>query len=235
MSQSKNSPRSSSSRSRSDSSSRRDRRIRRYIFRGVVALAVVGTIGFGCWFGFRLVRKQRAMASAREFADKKEYLQAALSARRALEMNPNDLTANRLMAEMADAMNMREAVTWRKKVADMQPGVAQNYFDWAEAALRWSDKESVREALSRLDEKGKNTAGFHDMAARLAVLTGKTSEVYEHVAAAAQLEPNNENYQLQFAAIQLGSPVEEVRKGALAKVEQQIGRASCRERVCYAV
>ena len=160
------------------------------------------------------------MASAREFADKKEYLQAALSARRALEMNPNDLTANRLMAEMADAMNMREAVTWRKKVADMQPGVAQNYFDWAEAALRWSDKESVREALSRLDEKGKNTAGFHDMAARLAVLTGKTSEVYEHVAAAAQLEPNNENYQLQFAAIQLGSPVEEVRKGALAKVEQ---------------
>ena len=41
--------------------------------------------------------------------------------------------------------------------------------------------------LNKLDEKGKNTAGYHDMAARFAVLTGKTSEVYEHVAAAAQL------------------------------------------------
>ena len=220
MSHSKNSPRSSSARSRSDTSSRRDRRIRRYIFLAIITLAVAGSIGFGCWFGFRLVRKQRAMASAREFADKKEFFQAALSARRALEMNPNDLAANRLMAEMGDAMNMRETVTWRKKIAEMEPGVAQNYFDWADAAMRWRDKEGVREALSRLDEKGKNTAGYHDLAARLAVLTGKTSEVYDHVAAAAQLEPNNENYQLQLAAIQLGSPIEEVRKGGLAKVEQ---------------
>lgn len=215
---------SSSSRSRSgdSSSSRRDRKIRSYIFRAIIVLAVAAFIGFGCWYGFRLVGKQRAMAAAREYADKKEFLQAALSARRALQISPSDLSANRLMAEMAEAMNTKEAVTWRKTVAEMQPGVAQNYFDWADTAIRFRDEAGAREALGKLDEGGKNTATFHDLSARLAVLSGKTSQVYAHVAAAAQLEPKNENYQLQLAAIQLGSPIVEVRNGALARVEQLV-------------
>lgn len=177
-------------------------------------------IGFGGWYGLRVVRKQHAMAASREFADKKEYLQAALSARRALQISPSDLDANRLMAEMAEAMQTKEAVAWREKVAEMQPGVAQNYLDWADTALRFRDAVSAREALSKLGEVEKNTAAYHDMAARLAVLNGKTSEVYAHVAAAAQLEPQNENYQLQLAAVQLGSPLPEVRKAATAKVER---------------
>ena len=220
MSQSKKSHHSSSSRTESGSSSRRDRQIRRYITRAIILLTVVAFIGFGFWYGFRVVRKQRAMASAREFADKKEFMQAAISARRALQISPSDLAANRLMAEMAEALNLKEAVNWRKTVAEMQPGVAQNYLDWASVAMRFKDAPSAREALSKLDEKGRNTAMFHDVSARLAVLSGKTSEVYAHVLAAAQLDPNNESYQLQLAAIQLGSPIVEVRKGAVATVEQ---------------
>ena len=219
MPYSRKSRRSSSSRTRSGGS-RRDRRIRRVIFRVILVLAAAAFIGFAGWYGLRVVGKQRAMAAAREFADKKEYLKAAMSARHALEISPSDLSANRLMAEMAGAMNTKEAVTWRKTIAEMQPGVAQNYFDWADTAMRFRDVVSAREALAKLDEAGKNTATYHDMAARLAVLSGRTSEVYAHVAAAAQLEPKNETYQLQLAAVQLGSPIVEVRKGATARLEQ---------------
>ena len=201
-------------------SSRRDRRIRRYIFRGVIGIAVIVLIGFGAWYGFKLVRKQRSMALAREFADRKEYLQAALAARRALQLSPHDLAANRLMAEMAEAVQTKEAVTWRKTIAEMQPGVARNYLDWAETSLHFRDATSAREALSHLSAAEKDTAAYHDLAARLAVLTGQTSQVYAHVAAAAQLEPHNDNYQLQFGALQLGSPLAEIRKGAVAKIEQ---------------
>lgn len=194
--------------------------IRRFIFRVIIVLAVVAFIGFGGWYGLRVVRKQRAMATAREFADKKEYLQAAVSIRRALNISPSDLSANRMMAEMAEAMNTKEAVAWRKTIAEMQPGVAQNYFDWANTAMRFRDVVNAREAFAKLNETDKNTATYHDLAARLAVLTGKSSEVYAHVAAAAQLEPHNETYQLQLAAVQLGSPIAEVRKGATARLEQ---------------
>ena len=160
------------------------------------------------------------MALARQFADRKEYLQAALAARRALQLSPHDLAANRLMAEMAEAVQTKEAVTWRKTIAEMQPGVARNYLDWANSALQFRDAASAGEALSNLDAAGRDTAAYHDIAARLAVLTGQSSQVYAHVAAAAQLEPHNETYQLQFAALQLGSPLADIRKGASAKIEQ---------------
>ncbi|MEO7319560.1 MAG: hypothetical protein ABIZ56_11275, partial [Chthoniobacteraceae bacterium] len=146
--------------------------------------------------------------------------QAANSIRDALQISPSDIPANRMMAEMAEAMNAKEVVAWRKTISELQPGVAQNYLDWANTAIRARDVPSAREAVAKLDEAAKNTAAYHDMAARLAVLSGKTSEVYAHVAAAAQLEPHNENYQLQLAAVQLGSPLAEIRKGAAARLEQ---------------
>ena len=221
MSDSKKSRRSSSSNSQSGTvSNRRDRKIRKYIFLGMSALAVAGLLALGFYYGYRIQRKQRALASAREFVEKKEYLQAAIAARRAVMLNPKDLTANRMMAEMAEALNQKEAVTWRKSVAELEPGVTGNYIAWAEAAIRFRDVESAKEAFSKIDAAGKNTSPFHDMAARFAVLTGQTSEVYAHVAAAAQLDPGNETYQLQNAAVQLGSPVPAVRQAAIATVEK---------------
>lgn len=183
-------------------------------------LAVAASVGFSGWYAYRVLRKQRAMAMAREFADKKEFGQAAMAARRALMISPDDLAANRFMAEMAQSAGIREEVMWRKTIAGLQPGVVENHLDWADAALRFRDVVNTREALSKLDDNGRNTARYHDVAARLAVVTGRTSEVYAHVAAAAQLEPKNEKYQLQLGAIQLGSPIAEVRKGAVATIEQ---------------
>ena len=221
MPESKRTRRSSSSSTRGGvTGQRRDRRIRKYIFRVVIAIAVLGVVGGAGWFAWKIVGKQRAMTAAREFAEKKDYFQAAIAARRALEFNPKDLAANKLMAEMAEAVQTKEAVTWRKAVAELQPGVAENYLQWAETALRFRDAAGTREALSKMDAAGKNTSAYHDLAAKLAVLTGQTSQVYEHVAAAAQLDPKNETYQLQLAAVQLGSPLPEVRKAAAATVEQ---------------
>ena len=182
-------------------------------------VAVIGVLGVAGWYGWRAVAKQRAMASARKFADKKEYLQAALAAKNALRFNPNDIAANRLMADMADAVQTKEAVTWRKTIAEMEPGVPENYLKWADTAIRFRDAGSAREALSRMDAAGKNTSAYHETAARLAVLTQQTQEVYKHVAEAARLDPKNENLQLQLAAVQLGSPLPEVRKGAAATIE----------------
>ena len=198
----------------------RDRTIRRYIFRALALLAVAGLLSFGAYRGYRIYRKQKALASAHEHAEKKEYMQAALAARRAVMLNPKDLEANRLLAEMAEAVGQKEAITWRKGIAELQPGVTANYIAWAESAIRFRDVDSAKEALGKIDAAGKNTSPYHDMAARLAVIKGDTSEVAMHVAAAAQLDPGNETYQLQNAAVQLGSPLPSVRHAASATVEK---------------
>ena len=186
----------------------------------MIVVAVLGVIGAAGWYGYRAFSRRNAIAAARQFADRKEYLQAALAAKRALDFNPKDLSANKLMAEMAEAVKTREAVVWRKTVAEMEPGVAENYLQWADTAIRFRDAASAREALSKMDAAGKNTSAYHDMAARLAVLAGQTRDVQGHVAEAARLDPKNESYQLQLAAVQLGSPLPEVRKAATATVEQ---------------
>lgn len=196
-------------------------------------MAVLGLLALGFYYGYRVNRKHRALTSAREFAAKKEYLEAALAARRAVMLSPKDVEASRLMAEMAEALNQKEAVTWRKNVAELQPGVAANYIAWAESAVRFKDIESATEAYAKIDEAGKNTTAFHDMAARFAAATGRTSDVYEHVAAAARLDPGNETYQLQNAAVQFGSPVVGVRKAAIATAEKltespKVGRQALR-------
>jgi len=65
MSDPKKSRRSSSSNSQSGTvSNRRDRKIRKYIFLGLAALAVIGVIYLGFHYGNRINRKQRALASA---------------------------------------------------------------------------------------------------------------------------------------------------------------------------
>ena len=197
----------------------RDRKIRKYIFTALGVVAVGGILAFGGYHAYRIFRKQSALASAREFAEKKDFGQAAMAAKRAVMLNPKDLAANRLMAEMADELHLKEAITWRKNIAELEPAAA-NYLAWAETAIRFRDLDSVKEAFSKIDAAGKNTPAYHDMAARLAVLTGHTSEVAAHVAAAAQLDPTNETYQLQEAAVQLGSPVPAVRDAALAAVEK---------------
>ena len=216
----KSSRRSSDSQTGSRRSSSRDRNIRKIIFKALAVIAVLSVLGVSGWYVYRTVRQQHAMASAREFAEKKQYNEAALAIRRALMINPKDLAANKLMAHMADAAGDRQLPMWRRTIAELEPGVTDHYIAWANAAIRFQDIKGAEQALGLIDEAGRNTGAYHEVAAKLAMLTGRSQEVSGHIAEAAKLDPHNDSYQLQLAAINLGSPIPEVRNAAFSAAEQ---------------
>jgi hypothetical protein len=193
----------------------------------VATLVVLAALAVGSVAGYRVLRQHRMISRARSFIKDKEFMQASLSLQRALQVDPKDLVATQMMAEVAEAANVKEVVYWRRSLAELQP-TAENHLAWANAALKVRDANSAAQAMSKIDEEAQKTADYHDAAARLALLQRRNIEVGEHVAEAAKLDPQNELYQLELAAVRLGSPVPEVRKQAFATIEQLVASPKVR-------
>ncbi len=203
---------------------RRSRRKRRRlllqrILIGLAALAVLALMGWGGLLAFKVWRVQHTVHRARTLLDKKNYADAALSLRWALQRNPRDIEATRMMAEIAAANGERAEIYWRRKVAELQPGVLENWIASANAALRFKEVPAAQEALAHVDEAGKQTSTFHEAAARLAAELRESALARSNVAEAARMDPKNERFQLELATLNLGSPNLETRKEARAVVE----------------
>ena len=92
-----------------------------------IALAVLSIGGFSL---YKKVRHTMILSRAREFMAKKDYTQAAMSARWALDMKPGNVEAMALLARAAEESGARDVVQLQRAVADLQPGVPENYLRW---------------------------------------------------------------------------------------------------------
>ena len=208
----------------SKSSGRRSRRKRRkLIFKrvliGLGVIAFLALAGKGALSGYKVLRDHRTMNRARASLEKKSYGEALLSLRIALQRNPRDIEATRMMAELAAETGERAEVFWRHKVAELQPGVLENWIACANAAVRFKDVPAAQEALAGIDEAGKQTAAYHEVAGHLALLLREPGLVKSSVAEAVRIDPKNERLQLEKAALDMGSPDPETRQQARAAVE----------------
>ena len=107
-------------------------------------------------------------------------------------MDQNNIEAIRQMADVAEAIGREEknmekrvqALVLRKRVAELQPGMNENHLDVARAALEVNDRRSAaddrrtaEEASANWTKPGKKSAAYHEVAAKLALLSGKGSQI----------------------------------------------------------
>src|SRR4051812_10011307 len=71
---------------------------------------------------YRRWSTQRAADAARRFLFQTNYADAALSARRALQIDSNCVSACAVLAELLERSRSPRAVQWRQRVADLEPG-----------------------------------------------------------------------------------------------------------------
>jgi Flp pilus assembly protein TadD len=179
-----------------------------------ITLIVAGVYFFHRWQERHLVRVSAAYLSG---GDMKA---AALSARRAFQMNPANPDAARLIAQIADRAGDRGALDWWRKVVDLQPHNSEDALSLARSALRLNDLATAEKTLGSLDEAAKQTAGYHTAAGRLAELKKNPAEAENHWATANQIEPDNAGYQFQLALARLGSTDREKREAAQQTLER---------------
>jgi predicted Zn-dependent protease len=86
--------------------------------------------------------------------------------------------------------------------------------------LNHGDVQTAEDALAVLTPEQKKSAAYHELAGRLAGRLRQGKALESSVAESARLEPNNQMYQLQLAALRLGSERTETREVAREEIER---------------
>ena len=200
---------------------------RRWGIRLGITAAVCG-VAFASYRGYGELRKRNLAHQVQQFVDRAEYASAALVARRLLELDPDSVAATRAMADMADAAGRSEALGWRQRIVQLQPGVAANQIALAKTALRVGQFDLVERVLDLVPVDARNSVAYHQVAGARALARKQAAAAEAHFHAAAELEPANEQLALNLASIQLASPESKVADRARETLKELAAQSSMR-------
>ena len=186
----------------------------------VIIVVVLGALTVGGFLIYRTYEPDRLTRRARGYVASGDYRNAVLTVRRALTINPASRSASRLMAEITEELQVPDAIDWRRRVAELNPGSAPDALAWADTALRMQKSAAAEQALAAVPEAERNTATYQSKAGTLALSSGKWQEARKYYAEALRLEPNNELHQYNNATLQLQSPDPAERKAGAETLDR---------------
>jgi predicted Zn-dependent protease len=176
----------------------------------LTTVAVVALLGLAVtgWFGrsyYRHYQEKRDQAQAQAFLVKGDYRSAMLSARQALQLNPTNVPACRVMAAIADLSHSPAVLDWQKRIVETEPTIENKLF-LAMAGLRYQNPPFplTAQILDELAATATNRATYQMVAANLALSTRRLADAEAHFEAAARLEPTNQVITLNLAILRLG-------------------------------
>src|SRR5207249_11751701 len=137
---------------------------------------------------------------ARQFKAKGDFRNASLSARQTLAVNPRNLEACRILAEIAETSRSPHALDWRRRIAELDSTI-ENKLMLASTALRTQPPPCAlaTQTLKELEDSAKNVPAYHALSAELALKLNKVAEAAAHFEEASRLEPTNDLHQLNLA------------------------------------
>jgi predicted Zn-dependent protease len=192
---------------------------RRLAVCGLAAVLALGSYGgYGVW------RKRHLSQQAQDFFSHKDYQSAVLVARHVLQLDPRNVAACRIMAEIAELAGKREALSWREQIVALEPGVASNRIALATAALRFGQLDPARKTLDAVDAAGRANVKYHQLAGALAIAEKKPALAESEFAAALQIEPENAQLALNLATVRLtlaDLPMRAKARAELARLAEQ--------------
>ena len=170
----------------------------------LVCCTVVLLLGYCGYRAFGLWKQSHFMAMAKQFADKGDASNEALSLQQVLNSNPRNVEATRMMADLAEASRSPNALHWREKVVEFAPNSLSDRLALAQTAVFVQNLDVARDTLSKVDDAGKN-ARFYNISGEIALMTGKPTDAESDFAQAVRLDPAALAPQLSLAVVQLHS------------------------------
>jgi len=176
-------------------------------FRRFILLAVgIPGLVLGLWFfalpAYRHLKERRAVACAQACFASGDLRNANLCARRALSINPTNLAACLLMAQMAEAAHASVALDWRRRIAEFSPTL-EHKLAVAQTALAIESLPIASQTLKDLLPAATNFVHYHVLAAQLALKPNHLDEAAGHFTSAARMQPENPLHRLNLSVTQL--------------------------------
>jgi hypothetical protein len=126
----------------------------------LLVLCVIFVAGFAGYRGYKIWKPKRLVKQAWEYIAKGDLTNSVLCLRQALQKNPNNLEACRLMADYTEAARSPQAVFWRSRILELEPNSLTNRLALARTAIAAGDLTSATRALDGVDAEGQKTAAF---------------------------------------------------------------------------
>ena len=164
----------------------------------------------GGWFlgrpAYRHYKEHRATEEAKEFFAKAQYRNASLSARRALSVNPGNIEATKLVAQMAELSGSPSALDWWRRLAELSP-TTENKLSLVSSALRWQSPPYplASVTLSNVADSAKGMAAYHALSAQLDIKLNRLPAAIGEFEQALSLEPTNHLHELNLGVLRLAS------------------------------
>ena len=191
-----------------------------------MAVLLVGYAGFH-WYQNR---KQTNLINLAQFhLAKSDPQKAQLCLKMVLSSNPNNLKAVRMMADLTSTTRNPEALTWRKRVVELNPESMEDKLSLAQTAMILGDFNSASNALASVNAAGQKTAAFQNVAGAGAEAAGRLAEAEAHYIEAARLDPKVPAIQVNLAKVRLQGTNESAKaesRTVLASIAADPGNAA---------
>lgn len=197
----------------------------------LVFLLVMAVVAAGGWFGrkaYKKVTERRLVTEASQYLQKKDGRNAILCLQRALQVNPMSIPAGTMLADLLESAGVPAALSWRVRIAQLQPDNPTNRLLWAQTALKLGNLKSASDALAGVDEKSKGSATYHKLSGALSWSLGKKDEADREYREALRLEPGNLTIVMNLDTIGLSSTNSQIENSARASLEQVATNAAYR-------
>jgi lipopolysaccharide biosynthesis regulator YciM len=169
----------------------------------LLSCTILLLLGYCGYRAYGLWKQSHWMALARQYAEKKDARNEFLCLKQALVVNPRNVEACRMMANLAAATGSPATLTWREKVVELDPASLNDRLALVQTAIILSDYNAATNALADADPADKTTPNYLDVAGELATAENKPDEAEADFAEAARLDPSNPVSQFSLAFLQL--------------------------------
>jgi tetratricopeptide (TPR) repeat protein len=171
---------------------------------------------------YRLWQSEQATNAALKAFRNKRTEEAEINARRALQLNPLNLQALDLMAQLSAANSPHVSLTLRQRIAQLMPHSAEAWLNEAEAAIAADEFETAQNALQKVPVPEHGIRFFRD-SGNLALGMNNRSEAMSFFTAAAQLPGAAPADRFNLDALALFSGGEEQVTAAREELERLAG------------
>lgn len=171
----------------------------------IVSCIVVLLLGYTGYRGYKVWKEKHWLALAKEFAGKADINNEVLSLQQVLTLNPQNVEACRLMANVCEVLQQPLAMDFRQRVVELDPQSLADRLALAQTAMIFGDLSLATNAMAGASAADQKTAGYQNLAGLLATSYGNAAEAQKHFTEAMQLDPDLPAPQINYAVLLLKS------------------------------